>query len=96
MFQNMVLDENPFVTGSIKLINHKGGSMEKNVGSTDKLIRLILGVVLAVLGIIYLETTLGIIGLILGAVLIITGLVGRCGLYIPFRISTCKVDEQNK
>lgn len=77
------------------LTNKKGVIMQKNVGSTDKLIRLILGVVLVVLGIIYLETTLGIIGLILGAVLIITGLVGRCGFYLPFGISTCKVDEKS-
>lgn len=68
--------------------------MEKNVGSTDKIVRIILGVALVVLGIVYIENIWGIIGLIVGVVLTGTALLGRCALYIPFGISTCAPEEK--
>lgn len=70
--------------------------MKKNVGSTDKVVRLVLGVILGILGIVYIETTLGIIGLIVGIVLILTALFGRCILYYPFGISTCKTEAEKE
>lgn len=70
--------------------------MKKNVGSTDKVVRLVLGVILGIMGILYIETTLGIIGLIVGIVLILTALVGRCALYYPLGISTCKTEAEKE
>lgn len=69
--------------------------MKKNMGSSDKLIRLIVAIVLIVLyynGI--LAGTLGIIALILAFVLTITSLVSFCPLYALLGISTCKKEEK--
>lgn len=65
--------------------------MKCNVGMTDRIIRFLLAAVAAVL--FFTETvtgTWGIVMLVAGAVLLLTGLVGRCGLYYPLRINTSK------
>lgn len=62
--------------------------MKKNVGSTDKVVRIVLGLIIIALGINY-QSWLGIIGL----VPIFTALIGWCPAYLPFGISTCKTKE---
>jgi len=62
--------------------------MKKNVGSTDKLIRIILALVIFILGIIY-QSWWGLVGFIP----LLTALIGWCPAYLPFGISTCKVKE---
>lgn len=58
--------------------------MNKNVGKTDKTIRIILG--LAILGIgYYFQSWWGLLGL----VPLFTALVGWCPLYCPLGMSTC-------
>ena len=59
--------------------------MEPNAGKTDRTVRVIIGTVIIAVG-IYLQSWWGAIG----AVPIITGIIGWCPLYIPFRISTYK------
>lgn len=59
--------------------------MQCNVGSTDKIIRLILGAAIIGAG-VYYQNWLGAIGL----VPIGTALLGWCPAYLPFGISTCK------
>ena len=65
--------------------------MTKNVGTIDRVIRVVLAIVL---GYLYFSGTvtgaLGIILLIIGVILLFTGLVGFCALYKPLGISTCK------
>lgn len=65
--------------------------MKKNVGSADKIVRIILAVVLAVL---YYTGTVsgvaGIVSLVLAVVLVATSLISFCPLYWPFGISTGK------
>ena len=64
--------------------------MKKNVGGIDKIIRIIIGVVIAVLGIVY-QSWWGLLAILpLG-----TALVGFCGLYPLFGISTCKKEEKS-
>jgi len=63
--------------------------MQKNIGDTDKNIRLIIGFIIIILGIIF-ESWFGLIGLIP----IITSLVGWCPLYFPFQINTKKDMEE--
>ncbi len=92
----MVLNKETVFPFSQQISISKGGSMQKNVGTTDKVVRIILGIVLIILGIFYLENWLQIVAIFFGAVFLITGLVGRCGLYIPFGISTCKVEKTAK
>ena len=68
--------------------------MKSNVGSTDKIIRIVLGIVIIALGFIY-QSWWGLVGIIPLA----TGFIGKCGLYIPFGISTSKTkpsSEQKK
>ena len=60
--------------------------MKNNVGRADKIIRIVVGLIIIVLGFVY-SSWWGLIGLIP----LITGLAGWCPLYLPFGISTCKV-----
>lgn len=66
--------------------------MQLNVGSTDRLIRIILGallVALPLLGVVSsLGSTLGIIMAVVGAVFIVTGFVSFCPLYRIIGAST--------
>jgi len=65
--------------------------MKKNMGSTDKIVRIILAVVFAALYFTgTVSGTFGLVLLILGAVFLLTSLVSFCPLYAPFGISTCK------
>lgn len=67
--------------------------MNKNMGSADKIIRLILAALFVILYFTGTVTgTVGIILLVLAAVFVITSLTGVCGLYKLFGINTCKVD----
>jgi hypothetical protein len=59
--------------------------MQKNVGKTDKIIRVIAGLVIILLGIIY-KSWWGVIGILP----VITAAIGWCPLYVPFRICTIK------
>jgi outer membrane murein-binding lipoprotein Lpp len=82
---------------SISEIKLKKIIMKKNIGTTDKIIRIIVAAVLAVL---YLTGTvhgiLGIIFLIAAVVLVVTTLTGFCGLYKILGISTCPVKTEAK
>lgn len=65
--------------------------MKKNMGSVDKIIRLIVAALLAILfftGVI--EGVLGVVLVVLAAVFVLTSLISFCPLYAPFGISTCK------
>jgi len=63
--------------------------MKKNMGKTDKTIRLLIAAVIVVLLFTKVLTgTLGIILLILAVVFVITSLIGFCPLYALFGIST--------
>ncbi len=59
-----------------------------NVGKTDKIIRLIIGIVIIGLG-YFFHSWLGIIGI----VPILTAVFGRCGLYYPLKINTTTKTE---
>ena len=68
--------------------------MKKNMGSVDKIIRLIIAVVLAFL--FYNGTitgTLGIIAVVVAAVFALTSLVSFCPLYTLLGINTCSVKK---
>lgn len=65
--------------------------MTKNVGTTDRYIRIILGLVIIVLGIIN-QSWWGLIGLVPLA----TAFIGVCPAYLPFGISTCKTNLDKK
>jgi membrane-bound ClpP family serine protease len=63
--------------------------MKKNIGTADRVIRVLIGVVFAVLFFTKVVTgTLGIILLVLGIVFLLTSVVSFCPLYFPFKLST--------
>jgi hypothetical protein len=68
--------------------------METNVGSTDRYIRLVLGAVLAIvglaglLGIWAMNTVIAVVLVVVGAVFVGTGYTRQCLLYKPFGIDT--------
>jgi hypothetical protein len=63
--------------------------MKKNLGTIDKVVRILVAVVVAVLyftGVI--SGALAVVLLIVSAVFILTSIVGTCPLYLAFGIST--------
>lgn len=64
--------------------------LSRNVGSADKIIRLIAGALLAAYGLLGagLASTLGIVALVAGVVLIATGLINFCPVFKIFGISS--------
>lgn len=62
--------------------------MERNVGKADRIIRIVLGIAIIAAG-VYFKNWWGSVGLIP----LITGLVGKCGLYKIFGINTCKIKK---
>ena len=65
--------------------------MKKNMGSADKIIRILIAVVLGVL--IITGQLTGILAIILGifaVIFLVTSLFGFCPLYLPFNLSTMK------
>ena len=68
--------------------------MKKNMGYTDKKIRITAAIAISVLYYSGVITGLfGLILLILGVVFALTSLLSFCPLYLPFGISTCKKDQ---
>ena len=69
--------------------------MMKNLGASDRIIRLIIAAVIVTLymtGIV--GGTLGITLVVLSAIFILTSFVGVCPLYLPFGFSTLRRKKQ--
>jgi hypothetical protein len=65
--------------------------MKPNMGSTDKIIRIIIAIVIAGLFLMHvISGTLGIILLVLAGIFVLTSFISFCPLYLPFGISTRK------
>ena len=63
--------------------------MKCNVGTTDRIIRIVLGLVIIGLG-VFFNNWWGLVGIIP----LVTGLFKWCPLYVPFKTSTiCKKKE---
>lgn len=63
--------------------------MKKNMGTADKLIRLMVTAIIVVLYFMgILSGTQGIVFLVIAAVFAITSFVSFCPLYVPFGFST--------
>ena len=59
--------------------------MKKNIGNTDKIIKIILGLAIGAIG-FYYKSWWGLIGIIPA----LTVIVSWCPLYFPFGIITCR------
>jgi hypothetical protein len=88
------------IYGKIEWFQHSGCqvnlnieeiTMEKTVGNTDRVIRIILGIILILIPFIFtVSTVLKVILIIIGIMGLFTGITGMCYLYNLLGISTCK------
>lgn len=60
--------------------------MEKNIGQIDRVLRILIGAVILWQGVLMSNIIL----IVLGSVLILTGLVGKCGIYKMLGVNTCR------
>lgn len=70
--------------------------MKKNVGKTDKIIRLVVAAVLGILlatGTIALASVLGTILAIVAVIFVFTALVNWCAIYALIGASTCPTEK---
>jgi len=69
--------------------------MKKNMGVADRIIRVIIAAVVAVLYFTnVISGTLGIALLVLAGVFVLTSVVSFCPLYAPFGLSTCPMKKE--
>lgn len=68
--------------------------MKSNVGSVDRLVRVLVALAI---GVAYMMGLIsGTLAIVLGVVavaMIVTGLAGFCPAYLPLGISTCKTEK---
>ncbi len=63
--------------------------MRRNIGTTDRIVRVLVGLALLILG-IGLKSWWGAVGVIP----VLTAFVGICPAYLPLGISTCKTSAR--
>lgn len=67
----------------------------KNVGPVDRVLRALLGIVALVVALTALGVLTGslwgVVAAVVGVVMLSTAVSGVCPLYMPFKVSTCKV-----
>jgi uncharacterized membrane protein YuzA (DUF378 family) len=68
----------------------------KNVGQTDKMIRIAVGVVLGLVSYIFLDGILAIVGYVASVTMFTTAFISFCGLYTLLGINTCKLDKRGE
>ncbi len=69
--------------------------MKKNMGNSDKLIRLLIAVVIAALYYTkVIDGTVAIVLMAVGIILLLTSLLNFCPLYKIFGLNTCKIPKK--
>ncbi|MFT6452509.1 MAG: hypothetical protein ACJA06_002011 [Halocynthiibacter sp.] len=66
--------------------------LKKNVGKLDRILRIVIGLALIAAFFLYPEANYRALYLI-GIIPLVTGLVGSCGLYRVFGLSTCPMQK---
>ena len=70
--------------------------MKKNMGTTDRMIRVIIAIVVSILFFTQTITgTIGLILLVLSGIFLATSFISFCPLYVPFGINTCKKEKKD-
>jgi len=64
--------------------------MKSNMGNADRVLKVIVGIVLVVVGFAVLNGTVGIVVGVIGLIPLATGLIGWCPLYTVFNLKTKK------
>mgnify|MGYP003574009242 FL=1 len=68
--------------------------MSKNEGTIDRVLRVIIGLAMLYIGFFVMTGTWGTVVGVLGFVPLITGAIGFCPLYSPFKINTNKAFQR--
>ncbi len=68
--------------------------IQKNEGKQDRVLRVVLGTALILLGVFVFTHTLQIVVFVVAGILIATALTGYCGLYSVLGITTCPVKKK--
>jgi len=70
--------------------------MKKNMGIADRIIRVVIAAIIAILYFTDIVSgTLGIVLLVIAAIFLVTLIVGFCPLYVPFGLKTCKQKKED-
>jgi len=69
--------------------------MNKNMGTTDKIIRILIVIGIAILYFTnIISGTVAIIAIAVAAIFLVTSAIGICPLYSIFGLKTCKVPQK--
>ncbi len=67
----------------------------KNVGTADRIVRAVVGIMALAIAFARLgaldANAFGIVAAVASTVMLLTALFGMCPLYIPLKLSTCKI-----
>jgi small-conductance mechanosensitive channel len=77
----------------VRSFNHREITMKKNMGNADRIIRVLVAVVVAVL--YFTNQISGTLAAVLGlfaVIFVLTSFMSFCPLYLPFKFSTRKSD----
>ena len=69
--------------------------IKQNESPTDRIIRVIIGVVALLAGLFLLTGTLQVVAYVIGVIALVTGVIGFCGLYALLGISTAGSKKKN-
>lgn len=78
----------------VKLLHKNIITVKRNIGKTDKIVRILLAILAAIL--IITKTFSGtwtIVAGVIGAALLVTAITGFCGLYALIGCNTCKIRQ---
>jgi hypothetical protein len=68
--------------------------MKQNESTTDRIIRVIIGIVAFTAGRFTFTGTISVVFYVIGGIALVTGIIGFCGLYAILGISTKKFDKK--
>lgn len=69
--------------------------MKKNMGNTDKIVRILIAIVVGTLFFTnVISGTLGFVLLALSVIFVITSLISFCPLYSIFGLNTCPIEQK--
>ncbi|WP_273276397.1 YgaP family membrane protein [Maribacter polysiphoniae] len=69
--------------------------MKKNMGPSDRMVRLIIAIIIAILYVAnIISGTAGLVLLALAGIFLFTSFISFCPIYGPFGLYTCKKEEE--
>ena len=78
----------------ISIINYKKSVMKKNMGTTDRSIRLVIALIVAALYFTgNISGVIATIGIAVAVIFLFTSFLGVCPLYNVLGVSTCKKEK---